>query len=533
MNERALTPRRKDDDDSNERFSDEDNMMMVDSASGGSVSSASASASADGQRRKHHHHLDQQQPLLASPPRSTGRRTRFSFGSGRRRATPNRDTQSRRLFDDHGDGDAAIEEAEASESCISSLEGVLLASPPRHSTLQPLNLNNDLSVAVTGAKAEDVAGRVRGLFGGEIVGSSSSTAACSSESTVHHRNAHALLPPQQGGSRKRTSAERHGPRSGEGMSTSASPKLSPNSYLTMDGRFVTSRNPFSSPMITEDETQYDGGGTIASSAVGGGIAGPSLPNSMGFLDGAGVKMPSFPPPRPHSNATTTLPPPFLAGHPTTVHAASSARSLSTGYPDQRFSFSGSPIQEDDTMDTTESTSGGSLRKVRRYNRSDDVVAASGLHLSSRRRELRVDTTQKSECRNNKGVCDDDISPTEVTAFPPPTPVKAKPSRSPYASIRLQGPTTPIAERRRMRNLGARSPYPGSYPQEHHFDDHRNDGGTCKSRFYADFDVIGELGQGSFGTVYKVLSRLDGCMYAIKAAQRKARGISDREHMLRE
>jgi hypothetical protein len=31
----------------------------------------------------------------------------------------------------------------------------------------------------------------------------------------------------------------------------------------------------------------------------------------------------------------------------------------------------------------------------------------------------------------------------------------------------------------------------------------------KSRFYDDFDILQELGKGSFGVVYQVLSRLDG------------------------
>jgi len=144
---------------------------------------------------------------------------------------------------------------------------------------------------------------------------------------------------------------------------------------------------------------------------------------------------------------------------------------------------------------------------------------------------------------------DEISPTEVMNFPPPTPVKQRPSKgNPYASIRRNAPSTPIAERRRMK-LGARTPHPGRFPIDSgsHGNDgddddcveggHHNHGGSgknsCKSRFYGDFDVIGELGKGSFGTVYKVLSRLDGCMYAIKAAQRKAKGPSDRDRMLKE
>mmetsp|Transcript_24964 Transcript_24964/g.51744 ORF Transcript_24964/g.51744 Transcript_24964/m.51744 type:complete len:1053 (-) Transcript_24964:196-3354(-) len=54
-----------------------------------------------------------------------------------------------------------------------------------------------------------------------------------------------------------------------------------------------------------------------------------------------------------------------------------------------------------------------------------------------------------------------------------------------------------------------------------------------SRFYSDFDVIAELGSGSFGNVVKALSRLDGCMYAIKVAHRVAKGNSDRDRMLKE
>ena len=32
---------------------------------------------------------------------------------------------------------------------------------------------------------------------------------------------------------------------------------------------------------------------------------------------------------------------------------------------------------------------------------------------------------------------------------------------------------------------------------------------------------------------QVLSRLDGCMYAIKAAKRQAKGVADRDRMLKE
>ena len=54
-----------------------------------------------------------------------------------------------------------------------------------------------------------------------------------------------------------------------------------------------------------------------------------------------------------------------------------------------------------------------------------------------------------------------------------------------------------------------------------------------SRFAADFEIVGTLGNGSFGCVYKVRNRMDRRLYAIKAAKREARGISDRDRMLQE
>lgn len=54
-----------------------------------------------------------------------------------------------------------------------------------------------------------------------------------------------------------------------------------------------------------------------------------------------------------------------------------------------------------------------------------------------------------------------------------------------------------------------------------------------SRFAADFEVVGTLGNGAFGYVYKVRNRMDLRLYAIKAAKREARGKSDRDRMLQE
>jgi len=54
-----------------------------------------------------------------------------------------------------------------------------------------------------------------------------------------------------------------------------------------------------------------------------------------------------------------------------------------------------------------------------------------------------------------------------------------------------------------------------------------------SRFVSDFQVVGTLGTGSFGSVYSVRNRMDKRLYAIKAAKREARGESDRNRMLQE
>ncbi|KAL3817212.1 hypothetical protein ACHAXA_001767 [Cyclostephanos tholiformis] len=60
-----------------------------------------------------------------------------------------------------------------------------------------------------------------------------------------------------------------------------------------------------------------------------------------------------------------------------------------------------------------------------------------------------------------------------------------------------------------------------------------DGGASFSRFVSDFEVVGTLGDGSFGSVYSVRNRTDKRLYAIKAAKREARGSSDRDRMLQE
>eukprot|EP00529_Nitzschia_sp_RCC80_P007591 CAMPEP_0113450154 /NCGR_PEP_ID=MMETSP0014_2-20120614/5676_1 /TAXON_ID=2857 /ORGANISM="Nitzschia sp." /LENGTH=1277 /DNA_ID=CAMNT_0000341469 /DNA_START=205 /DNA_END=4039 /DNA_ORIENTATION=- /assembly_acc=CAM_ASM_000159 len=236
-----------------------------------------------------------------------------------------------------------------------------------------------------------------------------------------------------------------------------------------------------------------------------------------------------------------------------------------------------------------------IHKVRRRSKEQDVAAAVAAAedqgMSSKQKTNRrtgglfVATSSADGDIDCDG--DDNISPTDVLSFPvlhaspsdtttvPPAPCKKKPLRRPpvkrYTPIRtpIAPPQTPMNERhkhvqqRRLERSSSfegeddfmddsdmntppsnRSPRldfssgdPSHYNQRPILPDSRSmstaPASSGSSRFYSDFDVIAELGNGSFGNVFKVLSKVDGCMYAIKVAHRPAKGNADRDRMLKE
>jgi hypothetical protein len=317
-------------------------------------------------------------------------------------------------------------------------------------------------------------------------------------------------------------------------SMTLSPHISPNSFLTMDGRFVQSKNPFSSPMMTED---HDACSMYAASVAASAANAPSMPV---VFQNTGMQLNSHLPPR-HNNRATLFP-----------HSGMETFQ-------KKYFFTGSPIHEDETMEemsvsnynnghggashlsSSNASTGGSLTKVRRFNLSDDIVAASGQEISTYKRALTVDTTAAAKPLD----LFHDPSPTDILSFPPPpTPVKAakprpKESGNFYNMIRRQEPATPSSFLRQgsFDGVDSKTPHPGRSrnlaPRKGPGMSEASSVQAPPSRFTNDFDVIGELGKGSFGCVYKVLSRLDGCMYAIKAAKRQAKGVSDKDRMLKE
>ena len=109
--------------------------------------------------------------------------------------------------------------------------------------------------------------------------------------------------------------------------------------------------------------------------------------------------------------------------------------------------------------------------------------------------------------------------------------------SPYRTGRvgtmLLPPTTPMIPQKAMRRMRGHG---GSCTPRSRDDSiidcpSANIGET--SRFDTDFEIMGTLGKGSFGTVYKCQSRLDSRLYAVKVAKRRAKGRADLDRMLKE
>ncbi len=107
---------------------------------------------------------------------------------------------------------------------------------------------------------------------------------------------------------------------------------------------------------------------------------------------------------------------------------------------------------------------------------------------------------------------------------------------------LLPPNTPMVPQKAMRRMKSHHHHSASFcspdgtPPNGNNDGMMDVNGTNsgeRSRFYSDFEILGTLGHGSFGTVYKCRSRLDSREYAVKVAKRRAKGNADRDRIFRE
>lgn len=137
----------------------------------------------------------------------------------------------------------------------------------------------------------------------------------------------------------------------------------------------------------------------------------------------------------------------------------------------------------------------------------------------------------------------DESPSDVTAFPPPTPYKGHaaaatacmPSSAAAAASHRHHPRhhrgTPMAARTSMAGgagVGVGTPGPAAAAMPG-----IGIGMPPASRFQSDFEVLSVIGSGSFGEVYRARSRVDGMEYAVKCTRRRFKGQADRARYLQE
>ena len=149
-------------------------------------------------------------------------------------------------------------------------------------------------------------------------------------------------------------------------------------------------------------------------------------------------------------------------------------------------------------------------------------------------KLTVHTDSSNNNINNSIFFDNDCSPTDVLSFPtfrdnnndahhnlpPATPFKARSSKN---------RRTPIMK----RTYNNTSTFFNNYSDDDDLSMPFTKQISNYNRFESDFDILGTIGKGSFGTVYQCMSKLDGVMYAIKETKRQAKSLVDKQCMLKE
>ncbi|KAL9978966.1 hypothetical protein ACROYT_G016552 [Oculina patagonica] len=108
---------------------------------------------------------------------------------------------------------------------------------------------------------------------------------------------------------------------------------------------------------------------------------------------------------------------------------------------------------------------------------------------------------------------------EEDCLPPRAPVKSAPPISRVFKHTRRNSVGALQVSFRANGSKIKSPHYNEKSRDLYFD-------QC-------FEVVSRLGAGSFGEVFKVKSKEDGCLYAIKKSRDKFRGDADRKYKLEE
>ncbi|CAI9105353.1 OLC1v1004259C1 [Oldenlandia corymbosa var. corymbosa] len=161
---------------------------------------------------------------------------------------------------------------------------------------------------------------------------------------------------------------------------------------------------------------------------------------------------------------------------------------------------------------------------------------------------KVKTTVKSKRQRLEGTVEDSFTSDQISGLPIDTLTDNETGiTKAYGSEKIAGYVSQSAVALRCRVMPPpciKNPYnkDASGLNIDPFDNHRSKcaglypavfGGDGLSRYRADFHEIEKIGDGNFSCVFKVLKRIDGCMYAVKHSTRQLYNDAERRRALME
>lgn len=212
-----------------------------------------------------------------------------------------------------------------------------------------------------------------------------------------------------------------------------------------------------------------------------------------------------------------------------------------GFPARvgQYSFSRSPIQEfsyrasGSPYGENNDDASSCVTKIRRLNLDQGKAEYQWMYNGTQQNEERMNTYELQKRGQSTDCSPKDVAGFFATYSNPPPPLASAFESPPVLGRKgidiLTFPRSTDRETPALKRKACRSPFLSH--------DANTEISTASkevtSRLMQDFETIGTLGSGCFGTVYKCISRVDGCPYAVKATKYQAKGRVDRDRMLKE